>query len=91
MLGPLLGFGLLQLLPGAFDAVFVVSFFVAAVGLGILLLFVREGAAADEPTQTQPRPTFRAAVGLLTVPRFRALVLIGAALSVATVWLCSES
>ncbi len=40
LLGPLLAFALLALVPGAFDVVFVVSFCVALVGLGVLVLFV---------------------------------------------------
>ena len=41
MLGPLVAFGLLALVPRAFDAVFVVSFCVAMIGLGLLVLFVK--------------------------------------------------
>ena len=52
MLGPLIAFGLLTLAPDAFDAVFVVSFFFAMIGLGLLVLFVRNPPrteAADAP------------------------------------------
>ena len=45
MLGPLVAFGLLALAPGAFDAIFVVSFCVALIGLivnvGVTVLGVR--------------------------------------------------
>jgi MFS family permease len=41
MLGPLVAFALLTLAPRRFDAVFVVSFLFALVGLAILVLFVR--------------------------------------------------
>jgi MFS family permease len=40
MLGPLLAFGVLMLLPGAYDAVFVVSTAFAFVGLAVLVLLV---------------------------------------------------
>jgi MFS family permease len=86
MLGPLLAFGLLYLAPGGYDAVFVVSFLFALVGLSILLLFVENqrpetapGAELDEP-----EVSLRAVASLLNVPRFRILVIVGAALSLAT-------
>jgi MFS family permease len=40
MLGPILAFALLALLPGAFDVVFVTSFLVALIGLAVLAFFV---------------------------------------------------
>ena len=40
MLGPVVAFALLARLPEAFDAVFVVSFLFAVLGLGVLVLFV---------------------------------------------------
>jgi len=40
MIGPLVAYFLLNLVPGAFDAIFVVSFCFAVVGLGVLVLFV---------------------------------------------------
>jgi sugar phosphate permease len=53
MLGPLIAFGLLTLVPGAFDAVFVVSFCFALIGLGVLGLFVEQG----RPRRRVTRPT----------------------------------
>ena len=44
MLGPLLAFGLLAARAGRFDAVFVVSFCFAVIGLGVLVLLVRRPA-----------------------------------------------
>ncbi len=46
MLGPLAAFGVLALAPRSFDAVFVVSFCVALVGLSILVLFVENRPTA---------------------------------------------
>jgi MFS family permease len=92
MLGPLIAFGLLLLAPLAFDAIFVVSFCFALVGLAILVLFVENqragrgegrGAGPDTPTDAPP-VSLRAAVGLLRVPRFRTLILAGAALALVS-------
>src|SRR5688500_4463991 len=83
MLGPLVAFGLLALLPGAFDAIFVVSFCLAVVGLGVLVLFVENHPLADPGSARVP--SLRAALELLAAPRFRALVLAGAVLSLATI------
>ena len=86
MLGPLAAFGLLYLAPGGYDAVFVVSFLFALVGLSILLLFVEnqrpETAPGEEPHE--PEVSLRSVASLLNVPRFRILVIVGAALSLAT-------
>ncbi len=53
MLGPLVALALLAALPNAFDVVFVTSFSVAVVGLGVLLLFVDNAA---RPTVPAPAP-----------------------------------
>jgi MFS family permease len=82
LLGPLVAFGLLTLVPDAFDAVFVASFCAAVVGLGVLLLFV-ENRPPDNVAASVP--SLRAAVGLLAAPRYRALVIAGAALGLATI------
>lgn len=84
MLGPVLAFGLMALAPAAFDAIFVVSFFIALVGLALLLLFVENRPRVGEPLAVAA-VSLRSAVGLLGAPRFRALVLAGAALALATV------
>ena len=54
MLGPLVALAILGALPNAFDVVFVASFSVAVVGLGVLLLFVTN---AERPTAPAPTPT----------------------------------
>ncbi|CAA9515083.1 MAG: Uncharacterized MFS-type transporter [uncultured Solirubrobacteraceae bacterium] len=48
MLGPVVAFAVLALAPGGYDAVFVVSFCFAIVGLAILVLFVREDSGRHE-------------------------------------------
>ena len=88
MIGPLAGFGLLLLSPDAFNAIFVLSFLIALIGLGILILLVRAPAiprprAAVEKA-AEPRVSMRAALGLLAGKRYRVLVLVGAGLGLAT-------
>jgi MFS family permease len=83
MLGPLAAFGLLALAPGSYDAVFVVSFCVALIGLAILVLFVRNHSPSRE-TDEGRRASLRTAVRLLGFRRFRLLVLVGAALALFT-------
>lgn len=84
MLGPLLAFGLLALAPDAFDAVFVVSFCFALVGVGVLGLFIPARATGGEPAPTE-RVSFGAALGLLGAPRFRMLTLAAGLLSLTTI------
>jgi len=82
MLGPLVAFGILALAPLAFGSVFLVSFCIAVIGLGVIVLLVprRPGRAA-----AGPGPSLRVAAGLLVVPRFRALVAAASLLGVATI------
>jgi MFS family permease len=83
MLGPLVAFGLLALAEDAFDAVFVVSFCFALVGLSILVLFVqnRDGAPAADEVE---RFSLRAAFGLLTIRPFQLLVAVAGVLALVT-------
>jgi MFS family permease len=82
MIGPLIAFGLLSLLPNAFDAVFVASLSFALVGLGVLGLFV-ENRAVRLPGA--PKPSLRAAVDLLGGRQLRALIIGGSLLGLATI------
>jgi MFS family permease len=83
LLGPLLAFGILALAPLAFDTVFAVSFCIALVGLGIIVLFVenRPRAAVD----ASERVSARAAAALLKGARFRMLVIVGGLLGLVTI------
>ena len=56
MLGPLVALAILAALPNAFDVVFVASFSVAVVGLGVLMLFVNnaEPSTASAPMAVGP-------------------------------------
>jgi MFS family permease len=83
MLGPLVAFGLLALSPLAFDSIFLISFCLALLGLGVLVLFVgpRRATGSDE---TASAPSLRRAFGLVRIRRYRELLLAGGALSLAT-------
>ena len=83
MLGPLVAFVLLALAPRAYDAVFVVSFFVALVGLAILFLFVERPVDA-EPLERQD-VSVRGAAMLLGARHFRTLVVVAAVLGLTTI------
>ena len=82
MLGPLVAFALLAVMVDPFEAVFVLSFLFAVVGLAILLLFVR-----NRPVQVPgtPRLTLRKAGAILKVRPFRSLVAVGTLLGLVTV------
>ena len=61
LLGPLVAFLILRAAADGYDAVFTVSFCVAAVGVLVLLLFVptprRPADARDRPNRPRRRPT----------------------------------
>jgi MFS family permease len=80
--GPLVAFAILMAAPGAFDAIFVTSFFVAIIGVAILVLFVRNRTAVR--TTGEGPPSLRSAAGLLRDRPFRRLVIVGGVLSLMT-------
>ena len=82
LLGPVVAFGLLALAPFAFDSVFVVSLCLAVLGVGVLVVFVQP--RGQDRDAAPAAPSLRRAVGLVRVPRYRALLISGGALSVAT-------
>ncbi|HEU5322866.1 MAG TPA: MFS transporter [Methylomirabilota bacterium] len=84
MLGPLMAFGLLTIAPDAYDAVFVVSLCAALIGLGILTLFVQNQPVPAPPEAPRPALTLAAASRLVRVPGMAPLLLVGTALSLAT-------
>jgi MFS family permease len=93
MFGPLLAFALLALIPLGFNTVFLVSFMIALIGLGIIVLFVQPerakereaGEDAETATVEAPAPSLKAAFHLLRESRYRGILIAGAMLSVATV------
>lgn len=95
LLGPLFAFVLLVLMPNAFDVLFVASFGIAILGLGVISLFV-PGVTPEErhisTTSASPGSTssatsvsFKTAVLLLGETRFRALVLAAVVLGLASI------
>ena len=94
MLGPLLAFGLLALVPGAFDAVFVVSLCFGVLAVAVLVTFGEnrtrsreaEEALESSPVQEELAPvTLRDAGRLVAVPAFRRLLVVGSVLALVTV------
>ena len=83
MLGPLLAFTILALMPQAYDVVFVVSFFVAIVGLAVLLCFVRNAAAPASGGDRVLR--WRDLTRLMGSRRLGSIALVGAGLGLLTV------
>src|SRR4051812_8006867 len=81
MLGPLIAFMIIWRLPAGFDILFAASFFVAVVGVGVILFFVedKKREVADQPV------SIASAFGLLRIAAFRHLCIAGAFLSLATV------
>ena len=84
MLGPLVALAILAALPDAFDVVFVASFSVAVIGLGVLLLFVTN---ADRPHRASPAPVtpLAAARGILELPGLLRVTVAATMLGAATV------
>jgi MFS family permease len=94
LLGPLVAFLILRQAADGYDAVFTVSFCVAAFGVVVLLLFVPSRApelGAAAPASAKPadgdaeRPSLRAALALLNRRELRGLSLCAVALGLATV------
>ncbi|HEY1276630.1 MAG TPA: MFS transporter [Thermoleophilaceae bacterium] len=84
MIGPLVAFGILAIAPVAFHSIFLVSFCFAILGLGILTLFVEPKPVAREAAAPARPPSLRGSFRLVRIPRFRALLIAGGALSLAT-------
>ena len=82
MIGPLVAFALLAAAPNAFHSLFLISFFVAVLGFGVIALLVREPREARGPgREARPaRPPRSCCAGR----EFRALTIAGAALGLAT-------
>lgn len=84
VLGPFAAFLLLSLAPGGYGSVFVVSFLVAVIGLGVLTCFVDGTPFAAAPPA--PRPSVRSGIsGLVRVPGFGRILAAAAVLNTLTV------
>ncbi len=83
MLGALLAFALLAIAPDDFDAIFLVSFLVAVIGVGIIVLMVEK--RHDELPSPQAAVSWRDATALMKAPRFRSLLLAAGILGLVTI------
>jgi MFS family permease len=84
LIGPVVAVGLLTLVPSAFDLVFVTSFAIAVIGLGVLLLFVDNVRAPASVEPPAPRPSLQSALGLLQRRDYRTVVLAATGLALLT-------
>ncbi len=83
-LGPVVAFLLLARMRGAFDVLFVASFVIAVLGVGVILLFV-EPARPEERGPDRAQPSFRIAWSLVARPRLFALTVSAFLLGLATI------
>jgi MFS family permease len=84
MIGPLVAFALLASAPEAYRTLFLISFFVAILGLGVITLLVQEPKVSKPEKVVAEKPDLKAAAKLLKGAEFRALTIAGAALGLAT-------
>lgn len=81
MLGPVVAFALLALLPGSFDVVFVASFGIAVLGVAAILLFVpKPGYPGNKVVASAIT-----AAQLFRTPHFRGLLYAGTFLGLGTI------
>lgn len=88
LLGPILAFALLALVPGRYDAVFVVSLCFALIGIAVLVLFVRpvrSAAARSAAPRASAEVTPSAVLALMRDPPVRRVAVIAAILSLFTI------
>ncbi|HVN10704.1 MAG TPA: MFS transporter [Kineosporiaceae bacterium] len=81
LLGPLVAFLVLRSAPQAYDAVFVVSFCIAAAGVVVLLTFVRN---RRNPLASRAEVSLRAGLALLGRPMFRRVTIQATVLAAVT-------
>jgi MFS family permease len=84
LIGPLVAFGLLAMAPLAFDSIFLVSFCLAVIGVAVLVLFVRPQDRAQDAAEPAKPASLKGAFDLVKLPRYRALLIAGGALGLAT-------
>ena len=82
--GPFLAYLILTAAPGSYGSIFTTSFWIAMIGLAILVLFVRN-PPKRRVVPAGARPSVRTAFALLRIPQFRRLVIAGVALSLVTI------
>jgi len=93
MLGPLIAMAILTVAPEAYDAIFVVSFCVALIGLAVITLLVESPSlestnvsGVSDTAKASPSPVTLRSIGtLIRITEFRKLVLIGGLLALVTI------
>jgi len=85
LLGPLLAFAVLQVAPRDFEAVLVISFCFAVLGLGVLVLLVEPPQRPVVVPDAELRGVWRDASALLRDPAVRRIVLAGSTLGLVTI------
>ena len=85
LLGPVLAYLILTARPDDYDAVFVLSFLIGVVGLGVLVCFVGNRRPDLSTLHDRVRPSLRTAASLLADRAFRRLVVASAVLAAATI------
>lgn len=85
LLGPLLAFILLGLIPSGFDVVFIVSFCFALIGVGVVTLLVENRRPLGRLAPQRMREEMLSSVELLRFPPVRILFCISILLSAMTV------
>ena len=83
LIGPVVAFWILDTVPRAYDAVFVVSFLFGVLGIGVLVIFVRNRTPATGP-RYRPHVALRVALGLFREPRVRAVLVAAVMLGLFT-------
>jgi MFS family permease len=83
MMGPLLAFFLLTLMPGRFDVLFAASFLVAVIGVALIVLLVQP--LTPEEVKAAPAVRRAAVINVLRAPDIRAIVAAAFLLAVPTV------
>ena len=84
MLGPFVAFAILATVPTRFDVVFVTAFSVAIIGLGVLMLFVRQVLPSTPPGAAQVL-SLQAALPVIGHPQFRTMLTMASLLSLFTI------
>ncbi|HLG60138.1 MAG TPA: MFS transporter [Vicinamibacterales bacterium] len=82
VVGPLLAYAILAFVPGRFDAIFVLSFAIALIGIGVLVLLV------DDRRETESAPAERIPIDIRALVRhrdFRAITIAAALASFVVV------
>lgn len=85
LLGPVVAYFILDARPDDYDAVFVLSFLIGVLGIGVLVCFVRNRIPDSTTMRDRIHPSLGNATRLFADAGFRRLVIAGGLLAVATI------